>query len=344
MRWLEWTLRDPRGMVGGVETHLLSMAACLAKRGVEVCYSSDPRVLFEGRDEVGPFEVIRSHGAALPPRHLFEVRNTSAVRVHTLHGSAIGMMMGLGEWHRFTHIKAFYRELSGCLRADVVASIHPDLELFQRAPFFGTRRVVTWNGWDSACYLGANGGELAEVSAPDQRWAFIGRLWDRVKGADRVLTMLETDPALELVAIPGDGLPDHPRIHKTGRLSPRDISELLKSARGLLVPSRWEGLSLVMLEALAAGVPVVATRVGGQSFAATQGAEGLFWIESPDDMGSLLSAVRSASCLSGQRQARSEHNQRCLWTWESCTQRLIEAINPILLKKAGKQIQISAKP
>jgi glycosyltransferase involved in cell wall biosynthesis len=48
------------------------------------------------------------------------------------------------------------------------------------------------------------------------------------------------------------------------RLGPReDIPELLAEADVLLLPSAWEGVPLVVLEALAASVPVVATAVGG---------------------------------------------------------------------------------
>ncbi|MFF0311716.1 glycosyltransferase family 4 protein [Streptosporangium sp. NPDC004379] len=42
-----------------------------------------------------------------------------------------------------------------------------------------------------------------------------------------------------------------------------DVADLLAVARALLVPSRWEGQPLTVQEALRAGVPVVATAVGG---------------------------------------------------------------------------------
>jgi hypothetical protein len=38
------------------------------------------------------------------------------------------------------------------------------------------------------------------------------------------------------------------------------------------------------------------------------------------------------------RAARALRNQRRLWTWESCTARLIEAVNPILFAKSGSRI------
>ncbi|MHB1605954.1 MAG: glycosyltransferase [Leptospirales bacterium] len=43
----------------------------------------------------------------------------------------------------------------------------------------------------------------------------------------------------------------------------RDVPEILRALDLLVVPSLWEGLPNVMLEAMAAGIPVVATRVGG---------------------------------------------------------------------------------
>ncbi|MBB6030465.1 glycosyltransferase [Oceanithermus desulfurans] len=43
----------------------------------------------------------------------------------------------------------------------------------------------------------------------------------------------------------------------------KDIPELMKQADVFLLPSDWEGVPLVVLEAMAAGKPVVATSVGG---------------------------------------------------------------------------------
>ena len=325
-RWLEWTLVDPRSIVGGVETHLLSMAACLERWGYDVSYSSDPKVLFAGADEQGPFDVVRTHGAALPKRYFFRVqRSLRTKRVHTLHGSSIGFMRGVGESHRVTHYKAFYREFCGCMKADLVASIHPGLFLYQLFRRLG-RAVVIWNGWDSSKYMASTSDE----SAPrDQKaWAFIGRLWDRMKAADRVWQVLSVQPSLHLLAIPGEGVPDHARVHKTGRLTPGGVARALSHSKGLLLPSRYEGLSLVLLEALAAGVPALVTRVGGHAYLEGRSIQGLVWLDRPDDPAEFWARLSEAerSFPPEGREARARHNQSRLWTWDHCTQRLVDAL------------------
>jgi glycosyltransferase involved in cell wall biosynthesis len=54
-----------------------------------------------------------------------------------------------------------------------------------------------------------------------------------------------------------------------------DISPLLASAEIFVLPSRWEGLSRALMEAMAAGLPVIATEVDGIKDLITNGVNGL---------------------------------------------------------------------
>ena len=54
-----------------------------------------------------------------------------------------------------------------------------------------------------------------------------------------------------------------------------DIPELLKLVDVYVLPSLWEGLPMVLLEAMAAGCPIVATEVGGNAQAITEGYNGI---------------------------------------------------------------------
>ena len=61
----------------------------------------------------------------------------------------------------------------------------------------------------------------------------------------------------------------------------RDIPVILRALDALIVPSLWEGLPNVMLEAMAVGTPVIATRVGGIPDVLTDGQTGL--LTEPDE-------------------------------------------------------------
>lgn len=57
------------------------------------------------------------------------------------------------------------------------------------------------------------------------------------------------------------GVAGHVRFR--GRVSRQDVAEMMRRADLLVLPSLWENLPCVLLEATSTGLPVVATRVGG---------------------------------------------------------------------------------
>lgn len=69
-----------------------------------------------------------------------------------------------------------------------------------------------------------------------------------------------------------------------------DLARHMAGAAAVVVPSRREGLGLVALEALAAGCPVVASRVGGLHEIVADGADGA--LVAPDDPPALAAALR----------------------------------------------------
>jgi glycosyltransferase involved in cell wall biosynthesis len=95
---------------------------------------------------------------------------------------------------------------------------------------------------------------------------FLGRLIHD-KGADLAVAAL---PERAQLWIGGDG-PErlrlakraHPNVHFFGEVHGSEKVRLLASADVLIVPSRQDGAPQVVLEGLAAGLPMVATAVGG---------------------------------------------------------------------------------
>jgi glycogen synthase len=146
---------------------------------------------------------------------------------------------------------------------------------------------------------------LEKYKIPDGRKiVFIGRL-SHQKGVSHLikafveLRRLGTDATLILA---GDG-PYRRRLQKEviaggiddrtvflGSVHHDDIPLLLASTDVLVVPSIYEEFGSVLLEAMAAGIPIVASRVGGIPFTITHGENGL--LVPPKDESQLTNTVR----------------------------------------------------
>jgi len=74
-------------------------------------------------------------------------------------------------------------------------------------------------------------------------------------------------------------------------LSPTETRDLLESADVLVLPSKMEGQPMAVLEAMAAGICVVASDVGGIPDLIENGVSGL--LVPPSDVGSLTAALRT---------------------------------------------------
>ena len=81
------------------------------------------------------------------------------------------------------------------------------------------------------------------------------------------------------------GLSDHVRLLGAWE----DISPLLASAEIFVLPSRWEGLSRALMEAMAAGLPVIAAEVDGIKDLITDGVNGL--LVASEDAGMLGNSI-----------------------------------------------------
>jgi glycosyltransferase involved in cell wall biosynthesis len=150
-------------------------------------------------------------------------------------------------------------------------------EAYRWAGFDSEKLVVIPNGvdlarFDSAANLDANPLGLAK----DRRAIlFVGRL-DKQKGLDRFFhelpAIFRALPQHDLVLVGSGPLKDSlARLAARLRIADRvqflgwqpDATSLISAADILVLPSRWEGMPNVVLEAMAAGKPVVATQAEG---------------------------------------------------------------------------------
>jgi glycosyltransferase involved in cell wall biosynthesis len=118
--------------------------------------------------------------------------------------------------------------------------------------------------------------------------------------------------------------------HFVGYLHGEDLAAAYASADAFVFPSRTETLGLVLLEAMAAGCPVIAANAGGIPDIVTDGVNG-FLFDTTDDDGMVAAAARLLGDRSKQEQlgkaARAEAER---WSWAAATLQLAGYYDRIL--------------
>ncbi len=81
-----------------------------------------------------------------------------------------------------------------------------------------------------------------------------------------------------------------------------DVPEVMSAADGYVMSSAWEGMPMVLLEAAAAGLPIVSTRVGGNHEVILEGQSGL--LVPPSDSDALGAAMLRLTRLPEEERRR----------------------------------------
>ena len=183
----------------------------------------------------------------------------------------------------------------------------------------------------------------AERRGQRARIVSIGRLVAR-KGIDDVIRALPALPDVELVIAggpPPEDLRDDPealrlraigralgvadRVELRGAVPRADVPTLLRSADVAVCVPWYEPFGIVPLEAMACGVPVVASAVGGMLDSVVDGVTGLH--VPPRDpsalavaIGSLLADPARRACMSAAGHARAQH----CYDWDLIAQRTLQ--------------------
>ena len=157
---------------------------------------------------------------------------------------------------------------------------------------------------------------------------YVGRV-SAEKQIDEIKPVLEAIPEARL-AIVGDGphreaLEEHfagTNTNFVGYLQGLELASAYASADAFVFPSRTETLGLVLLEAMAAGCPVVAARSGGIPDIVTDGVNGyLFEPDAPDGAIAATQSLLKSPTAKEQMHlnARAEAER---WGWAAATRQL----------------------
>ncbi|NER84586.1 MAG: glycosyltransferase family 1 protein [Leptolyngbya sp. SIO1D8] len=242
--------------------------------------------------------------------------------------------LGMFEGLMWELIKAVHNQA----RINLVTSTAMQQELTEH----GVERVEVWQrGVDTELFRPERANQamrdrLSNGHSDAPILLYIGRL-SAEKEVDRIKPVLQSIPNARL-ALVGDGphreeLESHFADTPTnfvGYLAGEELAAAYASADAFVFPSRTETLGLVLLEAMAAGCPVVAANSGGIPDIVTNGENG-FLFDPKDDQGSIKATQRiferGAERELMSRNARIEAEK---WGWNAATRQLQQFYHEVL--------------
>ncbi|MEB3187560.1 MAG: glycosyltransferase family 4 protein [bacterium] len=283
---------------GGGSTHLDQLIEAMGRHGFEseVCTVPSP-----SRSTVVAHDLVHAHGLAAALRTLGPCLLTGRPMLYTVHGWS---------WHPGRPLPEYaaswlLERLATGLARQVVCVAEADRRLGLRLGLLATRRVeVVLNAIALPPWP-----RLRERAPRRLRIGFAGRLtWQ--KGVDVLLEALAGLPGPDgwEAWIIGDG-PIRPDLVRRARIlglarrirwfgDRPDAPDLLAQTDLVVLPSRWEGLPYVALEAMAHARPVIGTAVNGLEEVLVASGGGL--LVSPDDpeaLGIALERLLSSASL-----------------------------------------------
>ena len=260
----------------------------------------------------GPYDVVNTWFAVPSgPTGVWASKHFDAPHVLTMAG---GDIYDPSKWYTPDKNPLLARVVRRVLRqADVLAAVSNDLAK-RAVEMYGLKREV------EVVSLGMSPPDLAEplprcdLGLRNDRTYLIsvGRLVRR-KNLSVLLRALASvgDGAVELIVV-GDGPEREPlealartlglsdRVHFKGYVEEVDKHRLLQAADVFVLPSLHEAFGLVYLEGMHAGLPVVATRPGGQEDYLIDGETG--YLVASDDVLALTAAIRQLTSDQGLRR------------------------------------------
>lgn len=276
--------------------------------------------------------------------------------VHTFH--ALGVVKRRHHGHRDPSPPArLGHEVELARHADrIVATCHDELRELMALGAAASSVAVVPCGVDLERFAPA--GSTQPRRRDLRRLVSIGRLVER-KGVDDAIRALASLPATELVVAGGpgpDGLGTDPEVRRLralaadlgvadrvdfrGRLAHEDVPALLRSADAVVCVPWYEPFGIVPLEAMACGVPVVATAVGGMLDTVEHGVTGLHVPpRRPDRLAEAVRRLLDDPRECGRLGGRGQRRVRETYGWDHVAAATARVYRELLSQRAVERGQ-----
>jgi glycosyltransferase involved in cell wall biosynthesis len=240
-----------------------------------------------------------------------------------------------------------------------------ELERFSRRPLAREDRLAFWRrwlveqprGWDQSGRPGSiaySDEELAPFRAGGPVFLYVGRytavkrLPLLISAHARAVERLGKPAPLVLVGgHPGEWEEEHPlatarrignrQVFLAGWHPHEQLPRALNAADALVLPSVAEAFGLVLVEAMACGLPVIACRTHGPAAIVADGRTG--WIIPPDDEDALVDSLLAAANGEEERRARGRRAQldSRRYGWEVIAPRFASLYEELLASSPSRQ-------
>ena len=322
-------------LFGGVERHVLTIVEGLAACNVSplLILFRDGELAAQARGIGIDPVVLPARNIAMPvtSRRLAGILAERAIRVVHVHGYKAAVFCALArKWHRFAMVKTehglpepmaqgtgrtllnrlyyWLDAIATRMAAMAVCYVSKDIREYYGRAHAGLPMFVIPNGvrcMDSSQFM-----RPSDLPAECFNLLMVGRL-DSVKGHDFAIKALATGAlAADIrLSIVGSGPRESELLRFAKTLGVADRVQMLGFRRNacdyiahcdaLLMPSLHEGVPYVLLEAMALGVPVIASSVGGLAETIENGATGL--LVPPRNVQELVKAIQLMRADEGLR-------------------------------------------
>lgn len=210
-------------------------------------------------------DVLHGHGAKAGAFVRLKAKSNNVIRIYTPHGGSL-------HYPQNTAKGAFYSRLERALMN------RTELFLFESAFARDTyqRMIGTPSGLVKCVFNGVTSGEFDPIEPADDATdiCYVGE-FRRIKGADLLVdavARLRADGQPVTLTLGGDGEETNALKAQITRLGLTDAVRFIghvkprygfSKGRLLVVPSRGDSMPYVVIEAAAAGIPMIAANVGG---------------------------------------------------------------------------------
>ena len=241
-----------------------------------------------------------------------------------------------------------------------------ELERFSRRPLAEDERLAFWRrwlveqprGWDQSGRPGSiayREEELAPFRSGGPVFLYVGRFTAvkrlplLISAHARAVERLGKSAPLVLVGgHPGEWEGEHPlatarrignrQVFLAGWRPHEQLPQALNAADALVLPSVAEAFGLVLVEAMACGLPVIACRAHGPAAIVADGKTG--WLIPPDDENALVDSLLTVATGQQERRARGRraHTDSRRYGWAQIAPRFASLYEELLASSPGQRV------